>query len=138
MSDEFLIDDVLRDPQQEAARLAPRRAADIIEVLNQQDTDTAGAVLRFLPEEKLIEIFDQLGPLPPGFGTDGPIGRDTLADGKDADGGAGAYTGGAGGDAGPYTGGADGAASRLGLKRTTLNSKLKKLGVQRGDYISPL
>jgi magnesium transporter len=59
MSDEFLIDDVLRDPQQEAARLAPRRAADIIEVLNQQDTDTAGAVLRFLPEEKLIEIFDQ-------------------------------------------------------------------------------
>lgn len=35
-------------------------------------------------------------------------------------------------------GGADGAASRLGLKRTTLNSKLKKLGVQRGDYISPL
>ena len=62
------------------------------------------------PDDELIEIFDQLGPLPPGFGTDGPIGRDTLADGKDADGGAGAYTGGAGGDAGPYTGGADGAA----------------------------
>jgi formate hydrogenlyase transcriptional activator len=31
--------------------------------------------------------------------------------------------------------GADGAAARLGLKRTTLNSKLKKLGIERGDYI---
>jgi PAS domain S-box-containing protein len=32
-------------------------------------------------------------------------------------------------------GGADGAAARLGLKRTTLNSKLKKLGIKRQDYI---
>jgi len=32
-------------------------------------------------------------------------------------------------------GGADGAAARLGLKRTTLNSKLKKLGIERSDYI---
>jgi formate hydrogenlyase transcriptional activator len=32
-------------------------------------------------------------------------------------------------------GGADGAAERLGLKRTTLNSKLKKLGIERGDYM---
>ena len=32
-------------------------------------------------------------------------------------------------------GGADGAAARLGLKRTTLNSKLKKLGIRRSDYI---
>jgi len=32
-------------------------------------------------------------------------------------------------------GGADGAAERLGLKRTTLNSKLKKLGIKRRDYI---
>ena len=32
-------------------------------------------------------------------------------------------------------GGADGAAARLGLKRTTLNSKLKKLGIERGDYM---
>ncbi len=31
-------------------------------------------------------------------------------------------------------GGDDGAAARLGLKRTTLNSKLKKLGIERGDY----
>jgi formate hydrogenlyase transcriptional activator len=31
-------------------------------------------------------------------------------------------------------GGADGAAARLGLKRTTLNSKLKKLGIERRDY----
>jgi len=28
-----------------------------------------------------------------------------------------------------------GAAARLGLKRTTLNSKLKKLGIERSDYI---
>jgi DNA-binding NtrC family response regulator len=32
-------------------------------------------------------------------------------------------------------GGSDGAASRLGLIRTTLNSKMKKLGIQRKDYI---
>jgi len=31
-------------------------------------------------------------------------------------------------------GGANGAAVRLGLKRTTLNSKLKKLGIERSDY----
>ena len=33
-------------------------------------------------------------------------------------------------------GGDDGAAARLGLKRTTLNSKLKKLGIERSDYMS--
>jgi transcriptional regulator with GAF, ATPase, and Fis domain len=32
-------------------------------------------------------------------------------------------------------GGADGAATRLGLIRTTLNSKMKKLGIERKDYI---
>lgn len=32
-------------------------------------------------------------------------------------------------------GGENGAAERLGLKRTTLNSKMKKLGIQRRDYI---
>jgi transcriptional regulator with GAF, ATPase, and Fis domain len=32
-------------------------------------------------------------------------------------------------------GGANGAAERLGLKRTTLNSKLKKLGIKRREYI---
>jgi formate hydrogenlyase transcriptional activator len=32
-------------------------------------------------------------------------------------------------------GGEGGAADRLGLKRTTLNSKMKKLGIQRRDYI---
>jgi formate hydrogenlyase transcriptional activator len=31
-------------------------------------------------------------------------------------------------------GGAGGAAERLGLKRTTLNSKLKKLGIEKDDY----
>jgi formate hydrogenlyase transcriptional activator len=32
-------------------------------------------------------------------------------------------------------GGADGAAERLGLKRTTLNSKIKKLKIERRDYM---
>jgi PAS domain S-box-containing protein len=32
-------------------------------------------------------------------------------------------------------GGSDGAAARLGLKRTTLNSKLKRLGIERSDYM---
>jgi PAS domain S-box-containing protein len=32
-------------------------------------------------------------------------------------------------------GGEGGAADRLGLKRTTLNSKLKKLGIERSDYM---
>jgi formate hydrogenlyase transcriptional activator len=32
-------------------------------------------------------------------------------------------------------GGPEGAASRLGLKRTTLNSKLKKLRIERSDYM---
>ncbi len=32
-------------------------------------------------------------------------------------------------------GGPDGAAARLGLIRTTLNSKMKKLGIERRDYI---
>jgi formate hydrogenlyase transcriptional activator len=32
-------------------------------------------------------------------------------------------------------GGPDGAAARLGLKRTTLNSKIKKLGIERSDYM---
>jgi len=39
-------------------------------------------------------------------------------------------------DAKGQIGGEDGAAARLGLKRTTLNSKLKKLGIERSDYIS--
>ncbi len=32
-------------------------------------------------------------------------------------------------------GGSGGAAERLGLKRTTLNSRLKKLGIERSDYM---
>ena len=32
-------------------------------------------------------------------------------------------------------GGPNGAAAKLGLKRTTLNSKLKKLGINRSDYV---
>lgn len=38
-------------------------------------------------------------------------------------------------DAKGMIGGPDGAATRLGLKRTTLNSKIKKLGIERRDYI---
>jgi len=33
-------------------------------------------------------------------------------------------------------GGPDGAAARLGVKRTTLNSKLKKLGIERSEYMA--
>ena len=32
-------------------------------------------------------------------------------------------------------GGRGGAAEKLGLKRTTLNSKLRKLGIERSDYV---
>jgi DNA-binding NtrC family response regulator len=32
-------------------------------------------------------------------------------------------------------GGPGGAAKRLGLKRTTLNSKIKKFGIERSDYM---
>jgi transcriptional regulator with GAF, ATPase, and Fis domain len=32
-------------------------------------------------------------------------------------------------------GGSGGAAEKLGLKRTTLNSKLRKLGIERSDYV---
>jgi formate hydrogenlyase transcriptional activator len=38
-------------------------------------------------------------------------------------------------EAGGQISGDNGAAARLGLKRTTLNSKLKKLGIERIDYI---
>jgi len=41
-------------------------------------------------------------------------------------------------DAGGQIGGSSGAAARLGLKRTTLNSKLKKLGIERSDYMKSL
>ena len=34
-----------------------------------------------------------------------------------------------------HIGGDSGAAARLGLKRTTLNSKIKKLGIERSDYM---
>jgi len=38
-------------------------------------------------------------------------------------------------DANGQIGGPDGAAARLCIKRTTLNSKMKKLGIERSDYI---
>ncbi|HEY1766117.1 MAG TPA: sigma 54-interacting transcriptional regulator [Terracidiphilus sp.] len=38
-------------------------------------------------------------------------------------------------DAKGMIGGASGAAAHLGLKRTTLNSKMKKLGIERRDYM---
>ncbi|MFF8906087.1 serine/threonine-protein kinase [Streptomyces olivaceoviridis] len=46
------------------------------------------------PDDELVEIFDQLGPLPPGFGPDGPLQRasgvasDLVAGGTDASGAA--------------------------------------------------
>lgn len=39
-------------------------------------------------------------------------------------------------DAGNVIGGPGGAAERLGLKRTTLNSKLNRLGIKRRDYVA--
>jgi len=39
-------------------------------------------------------------------------------------------------ETGGVIGGPDGAAKRLGLKRTTLNSKLKKLGIERRQYLA--
>ncbi len=38
-------------------------------------------------------------------------------------------------EAGGQVAGSNGAAARLGLKRTTLNSKMKKLGIERRDYM---
>ncbi|MGA2534875.1 MAG: sigma 54-interacting transcriptional regulator [Terracidiphilus sp.] len=38
-------------------------------------------------------------------------------------------------ETGGQIGGPDGAAARLGLKRTTLNSKMKKLNIERSDYM---
>jgi PAS domain S-box-containing protein len=38
-------------------------------------------------------------------------------------------------ETGGQIGGEDGAAARLGLIRTTLNSKIKKLGIERSDYM---
>jgi len=38
-------------------------------------------------------------------------------------------------EAGGVIGGPGGAAERLGLKRTTLNSKIKKLGIERREYL---
>ena len=39
-------------------------------------------------------------------------------------------------EAGGVIGGPGGAAERLGLKRTTLNSKLNRLGIKRRDYVA--
>jgi formate hydrogenlyase transcriptional activator len=38
-------------------------------------------------------------------------------------------------ESGGMIGGSGGAAEKLGLKRTTLNSKLRKLGIERSDYV---
>ncbi len=40
-------------------------------------------------------------------------------------------------ETGGVIGGPEGAAHRLGLKRTTLQSKIQKLGIRREDYIEP-
>jgi len=56
---EAALEQVLSDPAQEAARLATQRAADIVEILNQQDIATASAILSHLPADRLVDVFDQ-------------------------------------------------------------------------------
>ncbi|MGW7254624.1 serine/threonine-protein kinase [Streptomyces sp. NPDC054834] len=59
------------------------------------------------PDEELIEIFDQVGPLPPGFGPEGPLRAGPGAAGAGAD--EGAY-----GAQGPYEGTSTGSVSGAG------------------------
>ncbi|WP_330338889.1 serine/threonine-protein kinase [Streptomyces sp. NBC_00557] len=66
------------------------------------------------PDDELIEIFDQLGPLPPGFGPDGPLKRapgvaSDLAESTDTGSSSGAGTGADRTDTGPLSGAGTGA-----------------------------
>ncbi|MFF9406021.1 serine/threonine-protein kinase [Streptomyces anandii] len=94
------------------------------------------------PDDELIEIFDQLGPLPPGFGPEGPLrrspgvngeltrrdgaGDDTGSDGGGTSGAAGVArseaAGGAGGVPGGGTGGATGSVTGSTSGRTSGNA----------------
>lgn len=59
MQDDLTLDAALPDPMQEAARLLKYRPADIVEILNDRDVDDAAVPLRYMPLDRLIEIFDQ-------------------------------------------------------------------------------
>jgi magnesium transporter len=59
MTDTNALDDTLRDPAIQAARLTHQRSGDIAEFLNQESTDYASAVVAGLADEKLVEVFDQ-------------------------------------------------------------------------------
>ncbi|MGO4570534.1 magnesium transporter [Microvirga sp. 2TAF3] len=48
-----------QNPAALAAQLAPQHVADIVEVLNEQPTETASSVLALLPHERAVEVFDQ-------------------------------------------------------------------------------
>ncbi|MFC9279579.1 serine/threonine-protein kinase [Streptomyces collinus] len=73
------------------------------------------------PDDELIEIFDQLGPLPPGFGPDGPLKRAPGVQVRPAGtpvGGAGTGTDGTGGTARPEPSGGT-VDPRLGARAET-------------------
>src|SRR5690348_5793817 len=50
-----------RSPAAFANQLADERAADIVEVLNEQTPEVAASVLQHLPPERAIEVLDQPG-----------------------------------------------------------------------------
>jgi len=53
-------DEAERDPARLAAALARKeRSADIVEALNERETEEAAAILAFFPTERLVEIFDE-------------------------------------------------------------------------------
>jgi magnesium transporter len=59
MNENSILEDALRDPAVQAARLTHQRSGDIAEYLNQQEPEFASAILAHLPVEKLVEVFDQ-------------------------------------------------------------------------------
>ncbi|MGV9989619.1 protein kinase domain-containing protein [Streptomyces sp. NPDC003374] len=102
------------------------------------------------PDDELIEIFDQLGPLPPGFGPDGPLRRDRpgappapapAGTGPDAgtDTGADAGTGAsADADVGPGAGsGMDAGPSTTGAGATGAGTADSGTGTSRGSGPAP-
>src|SRR3954462_14652339 len=50
-----------RNPAAFAAQLANERAADIVELLNEQTPEIAASILQRLPPERAIEVLDQPG-----------------------------------------------------------------------------
>lgn len=54
-------DEASVDPAALALRLADERAADIVEVLDEQTLDTAAGMLQHLPTDRAVEVLDQPG-----------------------------------------------------------------------------